>query len=33
MGDRDAALALWKKARTEHPGNRVLEDTVRRLAP
>ncbi len=33
LGERDAALKLWKKARAEHPGNRVLEDTVRRLAP
>jgi len=33
MGERDAALALWKKARAEYPGNRLLEDTVRRLAP
>ena len=33
MGEHNAALALWKKARTEHPGNSVLEDTVRRFAP
>ncbi len=33
LGERDAALALWKKARAEQPGNRILEDTVRRFAP
>ena len=33
MGDRDAALALWEKARADEPGNRVLEDTVRRFVP
>jgi len=33
LGERDAALALWNKARGEHPGNRILEDTVRRFAP
>ncbi|TCK19218.1 tetratricopeptide repeat protein [Thiogranum longum] len=33
MGDKDAALALWKKARDASPGNRLLEDTVRRFSP
>ncbi|VAW75177.1 hypothetical protein MNBD_GAMMA15-1960 [hydrothermal vent metagenome] len=33
MGEKDAALELWKKARVEYPGNHVLEDTVRRFAP
>lgn len=33
MGEHDAALALWKKARTKNPGDHLLEDTVRRFAP
>jgi len=33
MGDRDAAGALWDKARKESPGDPVLEDAVRRFAP
>ncbi|MDT8386467.1 MAG: tetratricopeptide repeat protein [Thiogranum sp.] len=32
MGDREAARALWQKARKKAPGNPVLEDTVRRLS-
>ncbi len=30
MGDRDQAKALWKAARKATPGDRVLEETVRR---
>jgi tetratricopeptide (TPR) repeat protein len=33
MGDKDAARALWNKARKEAPGDPVLEETVRRFAP
>lgn len=33
MGDRDAARALWDKARKDAPGDPVLEETVRRLSP
>lgn len=33
MGEKDAALALWKEARKANPGDRLLEDTIRRLAP
>ncbi len=33
LGEKDAAFALWKKARDASPGNRLLEDTVRRLSP
>lgn len=33
MGDKQAARALWKKARKDYPGDPVLEDTVRRLSP
>jgi tetratricopeptide (TPR) repeat protein len=33
MGEKEAALALWKEARAANPGNRILEDTVRRFAP
>ena len=33
MGEHDAAQALWKKARAKNPGDRLLEDTIRRLAP
>jgi len=33
MGERDAARALWNKARKEAPGDPVLEETVRRLSP
>ena len=33
MGDRDAARALWQSARKAHPGDTMLEDTVRRYLP
>jgi len=33
MGDRQAARALWEKARETSPDNRVLQDTLRRFAP
>ena len=33
MGDQDAARALWKSARKANPGDRLLEDTVRRYLP
>ena len=33
MGEKDAARALWKKARKASPGDPVLEETVRRLSP
>ena len=33
MGDREAARALWEKARETAPDNPVLKDTLRRLAP
>jgi len=33
MGEQDAALVLWKEARAANPGNRTLEDTVRRFVP
>lgn len=33
LGDRDAALAVWNKARETNPGDRLLEDTVRRFSP
>ncbi|MCO6412594.1 MAG: tetratricopeptide repeat protein [Thiogranum sp.] len=33
MGDRDAARELWNKARKASPGNKVMEETVRRFAP
>jgi hypothetical protein len=33
MGDKDAARAIWKKARKEAPSDPVLEETVRRFSP
>jgi hypothetical protein len=33
MGDREAARALWEKARETAPDNPVLEDTLRRFVP
>ena len=33
MGERDAARALWNKARKATPGDPVLEETVRRFSP
>jgi len=33
MGDREAARALWEKARETAPDNPVLKDTLRRFAP
>ena len=33
MGDRDAAVALWDKARKESPDDPVLKEAVRRFAP
>ena len=33
MGDKNAARAVWDKARRDSPGNAVLEETLRRLSP
>jgi tetratricopeptide (TPR) repeat protein len=33
MGDKDAARAVWDKARKDSPGNAVLEETLRRFSP
>ena len=33
MGDREAARALWEKARETAPDNPVLKDTLRRFVP
>ncbi|MEN8762522.1 MAG: tetratricopeptide repeat protein [Thiogranum sp.] len=33
MGDKDAARAVWDKARKDAPGNAVLEETLKRFSP
>jgi len=33
MGDKDAARAVWDKARRDSPDNAVLEDALRRFSP
>ncbi|MGI9320031.1 MAG: tetratricopeptide repeat protein, partial [Thiogranum sp.] len=33
MGDKDAARAVWDKARRDSPDNAVLEEALRRFSP
>jgi Flp pilus assembly protein TadD len=33
MGDRDAARAVWDKARRDSPDNAVLEEALKRFSP